>query len=298
MSELIVNAGSVVSLSGLSQEPSGGGSGVVYYDTLVNNGEVEVAAGDAVGFGTVVGNGTIALRGGGSVSLYGPVTGGGVISFGPAGGALGVAAPGGFGWKLDNLSQGDTLYFGGASSLTDAFIDDADTVLNFNYNGAGVVMPADCPYFWPKITIGGGGSGGSSLTFAPSLPIGVEKPATLAIGGQLLAINGDFMISPDTRHIAAMQTDGNFVIYHGGQGMTPAPLWASNSYGHPDAYLYFQPDGNLVVYADLASPGENPLWASNTIGRGGVSLVMQNDGNLVMYDAHNNPVWASNTAGR
>jgi hypothetical protein len=52
-----------------------------------------------------------------------------------------------------------------------------------------------------------------------------------------------------------------------------------------------QTDGNLVVY-DLRG---NALWASNTNGHPGAYLIVQNDGNLVIYDSANHPLWASNT---
>jgi hypothetical protein len=51
---------------------------------------------------------------------------------------------------------------------------------------------------------------------------------------------------------AAMQGDGNFVVYDGGG----SPLRASNTAGYPGAWLAVQNDGNVVVYAD----GGGPLW--------------------------------------
>jgi hypothetical protein len=59
-----------------------------------------------------------------------------------------------------------------------------------------------------------------------------------------------------------MQQDGNFVLYdrhvnHGGGLGTP--VWSTNTWGNPGAYLGMQNDGNLVVYL-----GPTPLWASNT----------------------------------
>lgn len=54
-------------------------------------------------------------------------------------------------------------------------------------------------------------------------------------------------------NLAAMQTDGNFVLY----GPSGA-VWATNT-SSPGAYLAVQNDGNLVIY-----PGA--IWASNTGG--------------------------------
>jgi len=56
---------------------------------------------------------------------------------------------------------------------------------------------------------------------------------------------------------AAMQKDGNFVLY---QGTTP--LWSTGTGGHAGAYLNVQDDGNVVVYQ-----GTTPLWSTGTGGR-------------------------------
>jgi len=101
---------------------------------------------------------------------------------------------------------------------------------------------------------------------------------------------GEELRSPDGRYRAAMQTDGNFVVYGG------SALWATgtnNGHGH---FVTMQDDHNLVVYGEH----RHPKWASNTNGhgQGHARLVMQNDGNLVVYDGHNKPLWASNTQNR
>jgi hypothetical protein len=116
---------------------------------------------------------------------------------------------------------------------------------------------------------------------------------------------------------AIMQGDGNLVIYD----PRAHPLWASNTAGHPGAWLIVQNDGSLVIY----DAGSQPLWASNSVVPGqpaqptapdrltanqglmpGQSiasqdgrfrLVFQQDGNLVLYAPGNQPLWASNTAG-
>jgi hypothetical protein len=53
-----------------------------------------------------------------------------------------------------------------------------------------------------------------------------------------------------------MQADGNFVIY----AANGHPLWSTNTYGHPGAFLVLQTDDNVVLY-DVDS---RPLWSTNT----------------------------------
>ena len=58
---------------------------------------------------------------------------------------------------------------------------------------------------------------------------------------------------------AAMQGDGNFVVYGAGR-----PLFSTSTAGHPGAFLAVQGDGNLTVYDQ---GGKAALWASNTAGK-------------------------------
>lgn len=53
---------------------------------------------------------------------------------------------------------------------------------------------------------------------------------------------------------AAMQGDGNFVLYN--DSLTSAK-WATNTNGNPGAYLNMQNDGNIVIY----SASDSPLWS-------------------------------------
>jgi hypothetical protein len=60
------------------------------------------------------------------------------------------------------------------------------------------------------------------------------------------------------------QKDGNLVVYT----KANAPVWSTNSSGHPKAYLLLQDDHNLVVYDSQGKgPGKDPvLWAANKGG--------------------------------
>ena len=72
-----------------------------------------------------------------------------------------------------------------------------------------------------------------------------------------------------------MQTDCNLVLYSDG------PLWASGTYHKGvNCYAAMQYDGNFVVYSGSGAA----LWASGTnIGNGYYVLIVQPDRNLVIY---------------
>lgn len=101
---------------------------------------------------------------------------------------------------------------------------------------------------------------------------------TLAAGSEL--------ISPNGQHRAAMQGDGNFVVYRA----NGTPKWATATDGRAIGGIIMQGDGNLVMY-DPAGP----VWASGTDGHPGAVLVMQDDGNLVIYGPNGAPLWATGT---
>ena len=117
---------------------------------------------------------------------------------------------------------------------------------------------------------------------------------------------GEMLVSPNGKYVAAMQNDGNFVIYADGK-----PIWATQTQGRQSSpyRLAVQTDGNLAIYGsssqDVSLPGfgvcsaSSPciaIWSSGP--RGGsapYTLKMQDDGNLVMYDSMSLPVWYSGT---
>ena len=110
--------------------------------------------------------------------------------------------------------------------------------------------------------------------------------AELVAGTQLKG--GSWLESPNGRYQLAMQADGNLVLY--GEGH---PLWASNTAGHPGAFLAMQGDGNLVVYQ-----ASRPIWSSGT-DRGGNApyyLTLQDTGNATIDSPVRKPIWASDTA--
>jgi hypothetical protein len=132
--------------------------------------------------------------------------------------------------------------------------------------------------------------------------------------GQVLPANGllwpaigedDRLTSTDGRFVAAMQTDGNFVIY---RTSTWTALWATSQCGQTnfvDLHAVLQSDANFVLYPSSGSPARwATSWAQNqpacisnqqTNFGAGAYMVMQNDGNLVIYRPGVGAIWASNT---
>jgi hypothetical protein len=100
---------------------------------------------------------------------------------------------------------------------------------------------------------------------------------------------GDRLVSSNGRVVLLMQGDGNLVLYRTDDDRA---LWASNTDGRPVTHAVMQSeDGNFVAY----DANGIPYWASNTAGHPGAWVVLQDDGNLVVYDVGGMPLWASNT---
>jgi hypothetical protein len=98
---------------------------------------------------------------------------------------------------------------------------------------------------------------------------------------------GHSAVSCDGRFSLVMQsTDGNLVLYFAG-----AALWNANTAGNPGAYAAMQSDGNFVVY-DSSSVA---LWQAGTAGNPGADLAVQDDGNVVVYSTTSAPLWDSGT---
>lgn len=74
------------------------------------------------------------------------------------------------------------------------------------------------------------------------------------------------------RFVAALQSDGNFVVYDGGRA-----VFASATSGTANARLVVQGDGNVVLYGSSGA-----RWQTGTRGTN-PELALQSDGNLVVY---------------
>lgn len=117
------------------------------------------------------------------------------------------------------------------------------------------------------------------------LPTGPTASGSTMQSGHVLN-PGDATRSASGRYTFVYQTDGNLVLYDGGQA-----LWASGTDGRPDGVAIMQGDGNLVVYVRNG----RPVWASGTDGQPGNQLAVQDDGNVVVYRSDGHPAWATNT---
>ena len=118
---------------------------------------------------------------------------------------------------------------------------------------------------------------------------------------------GQALTSPNRIYQAVMQTDGNFVVYHGTTALWATGTTGPTSNGSPNGSPYemvVTPDGDLehLAYGQTC-PTNTPCianWLSNSKGKGTppYKLTMQDDGNLVLYDSTNTPTWATGTYGR
>jgi len=183
-------------------------------------------------------------------------------------------------------------------------------------DGPGVLIPGDSGGGWSV----GNTAYGSFKGWCPdNVAFSVADLYDEAIGAtvrvaQRLPTNGvlwptaasdDRLTSADGRFVAAMQTDGNFVVY---RTQPWTALWASSWCGQTSftgIHAVMQSDGNFVLYPSAGAPARwatswaqtQPACISNqqTVFGSGVYMVMQNDGNLVMYKPGYGAVWASNS---
>ena len=92
----------------------------------------------------------------------------------------------------------------------------------------------------------------------------------------LTSINGEYIL--------ILQTDGNMVLYekvhHEDGSVILDPNWATGTIGENSWYAAMQEDGNFVLY-DIAGAA---LWQSDTDGKPGSFLQLQDDGNLVINE--------------
>jgi len=78
------------------------------------------------------------------------------------------------------------------------------------------------------------------------------------------------------------QSDGNLVLYAGGTA-----VWTSNTANTSAGSAAMQSDGNFVVYDGQGAA----RWFTGSAGNANASLVVQNDGNLVVYSSAGQAVW-------
>lgn len=99
----------------------------------------------------------------------------------------------------------------------------------------------------------------------------------------------DYLMSPDSQTVLALQRDGNLVLYSNFKA-----VWRSQTYNNSSSTssrLVMQGDGNLVLYSITGAA----LWNSQTSGNPGAQLKMQTDGNMVIYSAGGTALWSTAT---
>jgi len=74
---------------------------------------------------------------------------------------------------------------------------------------------------------------------------------------------------------------------------TSAPGWANGGYAGQGAYAAMQADGNFVLYTAQGTP----WFASGTAGNPGAYVAIQNDANVVVYSAQDVALWAASFGG-
>jgi hypothetical protein len=122
------------------------------------------------------------------------------------------------------------------------------------------------------------------------------NPASSLRGGQQL-LGGQSLYSPRKLYRAVMQTDGNLVVYTAakiGFYLPGTVVWSASTNNSCAVRAIMQTDGNFVLYkTKISSNPEYAVYASNTQGHPGAWITMQDDGNLVVYSAAGEPLWAS-----
>lgn len=109
----------------------------------------------------------------------------------------------------------------------------------------------------------------------PPAGCGTRVPEEVG-GGQTLQpeerlSSGSRLRSSDGQYSLRMQRDGNLVLTSTGR-----VLWASGTYGHPDASAVMQPDGNFVIVSHTG----RALWETRTAGHPGATFSLQGDGDV------------------
>ena len=101
--------------------------------------------------------------------------------------------------------------------------------------------------------------------------------------GQVMQATG---VGANCSFKAAMQADGNFVLYRGA-----TPIWNTVTAGKAaGGKLQFQGDSNIV----LSKRDNTPVWQSKTVGKGASQMVLEGTGRIVLKNSGGIVVWSSN----
>lgn len=94
----------------------------------------------------------------------------------------------------------------------------------------------------------------------------------------------DYVLSSDAQSALALQRNGNLALYSNFK-----LVWETGTQGRSTGRLVMQSDGNLVLY----DGGNSALWSAQTNGNSGAWLQINTDGNMVVYRPGNTPAWAT-----
>ncbi|OHV41334.1 MULTISPECIES: protein kinase domain-containing protein [Pseudofrankia] len=132
-----------------------------------------------------------------------------------------------------------------------------------------------------------GPAAGGTLSQLPPSQAGQPGPAQAVLQPGQRMERGQRLVSGNGRFVAAMQSDGNLVVYSEGSGAV-TPTWQSGTSGTSASYAAMRDDGDLVLYGD---DGTTVYWSSGTHGSD-VYLWMRDNGELVVCLEDGTVLWA------
>jgi hypothetical protein len=141
-------------------------SATLGFDTLVNQGRIDVGAGGTLAVGIVLSaayTGIIDLYPDGLLYFTGAV-GNQMIDFGPPGGTAVIDQPASFSGILANFAAGDTIDLAGATATGAHY---AAGMLSLSVGGTPVALAVTTPYAAPQFLLGDDGQGGTDITVEP-----------------------------------------------------------------------------------------------------------------------------------
>lgn len=127
----------------------------------------------------------------------------------------------------------------------------------------------------------------STLSVSPTTAETAESCGTLAPDTGLTA--GQSLASCDGSYVLDMQGDGNLVLYESG-----SVVWASRTAGTEAVKAAMQTDGNFVLYTS----GGSAVWFTSTTGNPGAHLSVQDTGDVVILSTSGSTLWSSRTSGQ
>ena len=129
-------------------------------------------------------------------------------------------------------------------------------------------------------------------TASPGLKATPRPPSDkMAVGSELRP--GQSRVSHNGSYRLSLQTDGNLVLYMVHVDKSVEVMWVPvKDRDAPGKVAAMQGDGNFVLYDTDPPVLSGAIWASHTENFPGATLIVQDDGNVVLYQA-GKAVWAS-----